>query len=530
VGGLLSRINKWVAYSVSDVLILPSLQRKRGVILSAMKRYPITENDVVSVEGRLLVKNNGSSPERFLMEGIAFPVPIPWPRYGRVSLKGWTDVLEQLANETEINTIRVYELNCRLVDEDFIHQFLDKAAELGLYVVVPLTATRRGGVLDRSKIAPHCYSSRLYRYGKRCVDLFSPHPNVLAGMIGNEVMNSLTSWPAAPCVRSYARDLQLYMADATAIGKTPRVLPLTYAAQHDSIGAAVLPAEAMQLTMDALSCRIPGIQEDERGIDIFGINIESWCSSLQTFEHNENGISVSSYYKLWQVFQNTSSIPLLFTEMGCPKRDFNKKNGILPQKARDWAQLPVVLDDMADTFSGFCAYAYDGNPDFRMMNDKAGPWNGIDTLSTSSDYDNFRNQLHAYHQKHASSNATTTRSIITDLALPERPVCSTVWTAFEDSCKLRLYPMEKMPSHFRNSRIQHDTSLGILLGAVLLAGFVMAARYRYWDRGQHTGIFAGTLLNGDTTRMAKMLGQTKYLSISPEDGQPVLEIRRAMDC
>merc|ERR1711923_294818 len=97
-------------------------------------------------------------------------------------------------------------------------------------------------------------------------------------------------------------------------GKLDRPLPLIYAAQHSGIGAAYSADEVMQITMDYFTCS-GSTDSDGAAIDIFGVNIESWCSSLATFEEDENG-AVGSYYSLWQSMRR-STIPLVFTEMGC---------------------------------------------------------------------------------------------------------------------------------------------------------------------------------------------------------------------
>jgi hypothetical protein len=197
-------------------------------------------------------------------------------------------------------------------------------------------------------------------------------------------------------------------------GDVGRILPLAYAAQHDSITAQMTADESMKLTMDYLTC---GPEEDKNenekshynnddgnnsgdadGIDVFGINVESWCSSLQNFHYNEDGITETAYYRLWQEMRN-ASVALLFTEMGCSKMLFDRDNGLQLDKSapvRDWAQVPIVLHEMVDVFSGFCAYTYSGNPLFDMMG--GGVWNGHDILTPSRDFNNFAQQLHAAQQ------------------------------------------------------------------------------------------------------------------------------------
>lgn len=446
------------------------------------KRIPIGSEDIVTVQNKYLFRNG----QRFFIKGMAFPIQTPPPTKRKgADIRGWIQVLEQVASETEINTIRVYDMDCQHQqnnNNNNYDKFLQRAAELGIYVLVPLTASSGPGVLSRDLAAPACYSRALYQYGTACLDRFSKHPNVLGGLIGNEVMNSLETWPAAPCIQAYARDMQRYMNNMMNNNNTKNnkdqhhKLPLIYAAQHDSIGAAILPAQAMKLTLDYLSCQV-NESDPLLAVDVFGINVESWCSSLQTFKYNEDGFSVGSYYDLWETLHNIS-IPLLFSEMGCSKKYFNRDNG-LATGARDWKQIPVVLDDMGDLFSGFCAYAYDGNPDFRMMDNKGAPWKGHVPLSPGQDYNNFRFELHAYntnantnqyHTQHQDQDAgSTTTEAGTALTMKskavvaKRALCRDV---LEDLNKktgtqqLNLYSIDEMPTYYYDKNAVSSTHHG----------------------------------------------------------------------
>lgn len=134
---------------------------------------------------------------------------------------------------------------------------------------------------------------------------YSQFPNTLAGVVGNEVMDSLSAWKAAPCIKAYVRDLKLYMKE-----NLDRSLPLVYTAQDNGIGAAVTAPKAMRLTANYLSCRS---NKGDSSIDVFGINVESWCSSTGTFKENDDG-SEGTYYSLWKALHNTS-VGLVFAEM-----------------------------------------------------------------------------------------------------------------------------------------------------------------------------------------------------------------------
>ena len=483
-------------------------------------RVSITENDRVVVRGRYLVYEKEPS-RRFHTRGIAFPVPLP--SRGRRSdqyddREGWFAVMQQLRDSSPyINTLRLYQLPIfkpmeassmatnisqslltTFVNEDesngknpaihprSIQEFVDKARELGFYVLLPFTSTSGDGVLDRSMEAPTCYSPELFRYGTKLIDALtipnngdsvgpSISPNLLGGILGNEVMNSLAHWKAAPCVLAYARDLKLYMYDKFGRPVDPLMeeestsnrhhhrqrgqippLPLIYATQHDGIGAAVTPAQNLQNMLEYLTCSRG--RDDEAGtvvgIDMYGINIESWCSSLQTFSRSEDG-AVGTYWELFHDLKNVSSVPIIFSEMGCSRALFDRDNGLPSKGVRDWKQISVVEHKMNDVLSGFVAYTYDGSPGFRMTTD--GPWNGHDVLPFDKDFYNFISQL----------NKTSLRSLLSpNLSMVEKkyqlsPNCTLVVERLSHSCNLELFPVDDIPSYFLPGSTDKQTNISL---------------------------------------------------------------------
>ena len=58
-------------------------------------------------------------------------------------------------------------------------EFIEGAAELGIYIIVPLTSASGGGVLDRTLAAPKCYKKSLFNYGASALKVYLQHPNVL---------------------------------------------------------------------------------------------------------------------------------------------------------------------------------------------------------------------------------------------------------------------------------------------------------------------------------------------------------------
>ncbi|KAI2494698.1 1-3-beta-glucanosyltransferase [Fragilaria crotonensis] len=292
------------------------------------------------------------------------------------------------------------------------------------------------GVLDRDAAAPSCYSPGLYQHGRRILDMtWSKYPNIIGAVLGNEVMDAPKTWAAAPCVLSYARDLKLHQPNVT----------LIYTMQHSGIGAALSAAEAVALTLEYMT--VCGT------IDVLGVNIESWCSSRQTYELNEDG-SIGSYRDLYDHVVNISSvsaIPIIFSETGCAKDFFNRDNG-LERYSRDWKQLPVVETEMSAVMSGFIAYAYDG-PAINFKMTSGGPWDGLRPLPFAEDMDNFINQLDLLKDENETTTTTTTTTN-TDYAgdnsssLFDSPTCSSLIDHIAKLSGRPLIDIDEIPSYY----------------------------------------------------------------------------------
>lgn len=360
--------------------------------------------------------------KRFYIQGIAFPVT----DNEEFHADGWVAVLKQIRNASKVvNAVRLYDIDPAI---DY-SEFLRGAASLGFYVIVPLTAVSGGGVLNRGLPAPTCYNENLYAFGVSVIDQFDSFPNVLGYVLGNEIMNSLDSWEASPCIMSYARDLKRYNPSVS----------LMYTMQHDGIGAVLSPSEAVKLTLDYMTaCQ-------EASIDVLGVNIESWCSSTQEFDVNPDG-SIGTYKDLYDHMKN-ATIPIFFSELGCSTELFNRDNG-LPKGFRDWNQVNTILGpDMVDRWSGFIAYAYDGPKYFRMT--VGPPWDGEHPLEFSKDMDNYVSAL---------DSLTIADTKVNDEFVREKPDsteegCGEKSSAEEilfDCCKVELYPISNIPSYYRH--------------------------------------------------------------------------------
>ncbi len=324
---------------------------------------------------------------------------------------------------------------------------------------------------DTIYVLLHFLSSHANCYLLLCV-IFS-----IGGVVGNEVMNNEKSWLAAPCVRSYARNLKLFMDKMVKEQLVHRTLPLIYAAQDSSVlGGAEMDSDTIvKLTADYLTCAESGkgtIVEDVTGagpssgmqhftnnrfgispIDIFGINIESWCSSTQNFYHNPDG-TPGAYLSLWKAL-NATSVPVIFSEMGCPHKLFDRDDPVhkTVEGTRDWAQTEYVVNEMQSTWSGFIAYTYDGGGnDFAMF--KRGPWDGRNVLEPSTDFWNFKEQLDNLPNDTIPPLGQKEKH---DIALPRR--CSAVQADFISCCGLRLFNDDKMQTFSFSSILPVDVEV-----------------------------------------------------------------------
>lgn len=420
---------------------------------------PTNTTSIVSARGNYLYQEDGT---RFFVKGMAFPVPLKPHDYNETA---WIGILRQLKVDLklDINTVRLYRMDPSV---DY-SGFFDYAASVGVYVIVPLTSASGDGNLDREKPAPKCYPCKLFQYGVASLRNYMQYPNTLAGVVGNEVINSLPSWLTAPCVKAYVRDLKSYMAR-----DMNRSLPLLYTAQNSGYGASVTADQAMFLTANYLTCTSDA--KDDSSIDIFGVNIESWCSSTGTFETNDDG-SIGSYYSLWKTLHNTSAA-LVLAEMGCPQSLFNRDNGL--QRTRDWKEVPVVLNQMADTWSGFCAYAYDGSPDFNMFD--GGPWDGRAPLVPKDEFYLFRNQLRKHGEPNSTEVAKRTRP----------PTCGSVATEMQSCCdgvfrvnNVTLYNVDKIPSYVNS----HTIVLKVLGASMMLViTYMIVSRFHRYRQQRHS--------------------------------------------
>ena len=360
---------------------------------------PCSAVSPVIVSGNRLV--DSSTHRRFLVQGSGYDYDV-----SNDNVQQWRPAINALLTAApHINTIRLLRRSVLtaatthrpqlllMAVADGVHRWLrsvdpsraydDFMLEMnrrGVYVIVPLTPSRGWCTLSQcasthssaAVFLPHpltrsaprcpadrdgspplghatCYPSCLLNFGQHVVNLFSPHPNVLLFTVGNEIINSLPRWSAAPCVKAYARDIQRFQRQCSASDHS-RVVPLLYAAADNAIAHTSPPRRTTRLKMDYLTCPVAGDEDGERAIDVMGVNLFRFCSDQCTFRSCESAMVVGAFA--------ASPIPVLLTEYGCSSFTWHiNHTARVGVNAFQETRL-LYSPAMTGVFSGGCAYTY----------------------------------------------------------------------------------------------------------------------------------------------------------------------------
>ncbi|CAE7343084.1 PGA5 [Symbiodinium natans] len=263
------------------------------------------------------------------------------------------DYLPLIAN-LGANVVRLYNID----PEKSHRKFMEQAASLGLYVMVPLT---RGdwGFLPALP-SPQCYFEDLPDYGhvglnlltsaKLIVDQFSQYENTFMFVVGNEIDHlDRQGFAAYPCVKALTRDIHRYQK-----AEGYRRVPLIYS-NKDQGGQDRLEIG------EYLACEL---ESPDDAVDAFGLNVYSWCDPEYHDETGAVNFRWSPYQEIVRQFGSFSK-PFLFTEFGCNIGSFKWECPDY-QGGRTWIQLSVMADRMIDFVSGAVAF------EFSMENNEFG--------------------------------------------------------------------------------------------------------------------------------------------------------------
>jgi len=303
----------------------------------------------------------------FVGKGIGFP------NLGDVNVSEWIGVLRRIKQlSSNINLIRIYSPPSCALNSDCVVPFIQEADVLGVHMIVPGSGTTWGwlpinpeGCGSEPVTGAKCYKAGgVLGWGQTIVQRFN-YPNTLAIIIANEFDQRSSMWQFQGVVKAYARDLKSYMNMCNTNSESPtkgkmRQIPLAFASSDDGGNSRVFPKA------DYYFCGSSSIS-----IDIFGLNVERWCSPAAGRIEYEGIDKLASARKYPGAFT--------FTEMGCSQT-------IVEGGARKWDQVPGFFGNFTAVDS-FIAYTYYGNPNFNMF-DGPGPEAAINQDGT-----NFFNQM-----------------------------------------------------------------------------------------------------------------------------------------
>jgi hypothetical protein len=176
--------------------------------------------------------------------------------------------------------------------------------------------------------------------------------NLLSFIVGNEVANSvnidgypdlppLRGYLAIPCVKALTRDARKFMNSCASMRSVPLMYTATDFGERDR-----------RLVAEYLAC-----DQNLGGgaIDIYGINVYTWCSELAT-------INTRSTYGILAEGLKDYNLPVVFSEYGCNQQDFlSTYNDLYATKQRTWKQAGpegIYGVTLSDVFSGGFAYQY----------------------------------------------------------------------------------------------------------------------------------------------------------------------------
>ncbi|PSK39633.1 hypothetical protein C7M61_001435 [Candidozyma pseudohaemuli] len=329
------------------------------------------------VGNKFYFSNNGS---QFLMRGIAYQQNPT----NTSSTEKYVDPLADIdtckrdipyMQQLNTNIIRVYALDAEK-DHTECMKMLDDA---GIYVVADLSEPETS--IDRSN--PAWNTELLARYTS-VVDKFANYTNILGFFAGNEVTNEASNTNASAYVKAAVRDTKAYIKE-----KGYRSIPVGYSANDDM-------AIRVELA-DYFACG-----DDEDRADFFGINMYEWCGT-STFEK-------SGYQNVTNAYKNLG-IPLFFSEYGC--------NEVRPRKFQEVGT--IYSDKMTDVWSGGIVYMY-----FEEENNYGLVSVSGSSVSTLSDFNNYKSEIQSISPSYASINTADSTSAASVTSCPS---VGAIWQA-----------------------------------------------------------------------------------------------------
>eukprot|EP00933_Yihiella_yeosuensis_P004265 TRINITY_DN10863_c0_g3_i1.p1 TRINITY_DN10863_c0_g3~~TRINITY_DN10863_c0_g3_i1.p1 ORF type:complete len:625 (+),score=152.64 TRINITY_DN10863_c0_g3_i1:122-1996(+) len=258
----------------------------------------------------------------------------------------WGPALKAIAN-LGANTVRLYN-----IDPEKKHgKFMEAAAKLGIYVIVPLTR-KDWGYLPAFP-SPDCYTRVIDEYGnvgvnvlttaKLIVKEFSNFPNTLMFTVANEMsVNDKNGFAAFPCVKALTRDVHRYQKSCA---ESMRRIPLIYSDMDMG------PPDRVKIG-EYLTC---ALEDEDDAVDAYGLNVYSWCDKEYPDADGVDSFKYSPYYEIYKDFKHFSK-PLIFSEFGCNTGAFGTD---CPYKGgRTWPDVKHIFNEMGQVLSGAVAFEF----------------------------------------------------------------------------------------------------------------------------------------------------------------------------
>ncbi|KAL8656235.1 MAG: hypothetical protein Q9210_000385 [Variospora velana] len=285
--------------SASVVALLAALLISRSLCLAPIE----------AVGAKLYDSETG---EQFYIRGIAYSV-VDGPDYDALNNPAQCKLDAALMETLGVNTVRVYTVGSDNPHDECMKYFDD--AEI--YVLIDLTTPKTG--FNRAE--PE-WTMDMFTSFTKTLDAFAKYGNLLAVMVGNEVINDERSSVLAPYIKAAIRDIKAYRD-----GQGYRNIPVGYSA-----------ADVNSVRLDTQNYLACGSNISNHA-DFFSMNRYSWCG--------DSTFTMSGYSEMYDEAEDYP-VPIFLSESGC--------NNIGDSRFGD--QEAILGPQMNDRYSGAVLYEW----------------------------------------------------------------------------------------------------------------------------------------------------------------------------
>ncbi|KAI4156072.1 MAG: hypothetical protein LQ341_000047 [Variospora aurantia] len=285
--------------SASVVALLAALLISRSLCLAPIE----------AVGAKLYDSESG---EQFYIRGIAYSV-VDGPNYDALSNPAQCKLDAALMETLGVNTVRVYTVGSETPHDECMKYFDD--AEI--YVLIDLATPTTG-----FKRAEPEWTMDMFTSFTKTLDAFAKYNNLLAVIVGTEIINDERSSIMAPYIKAAIRDIKAYRD-----GQGYRRIPVGYSA-----------ADINSIRLDTQNYLVCGSNVSNHA-DFFSMNLYSWCGNSTFID--------SGYSEMYDEAENYP-VPIFLSESGC--------NNIGDSRFGD--QEAILGPQMNDRYSGAVLYEW----------------------------------------------------------------------------------------------------------------------------------------------------------------------------